>query len=89
MARLLMPPARHVTTFATDPMTPEQSAKNYFRIAGVTVADWAVANGFSPALVYAVLSGRRKCLRGKSYEIAMVLRAKIQEVEQSEEKQVD
>ena len=84
-----MLPARHVTTFATDPMTPDQSAKNYFRIAGVTVADWAVENGFSPALVYAVLSGRRKCLRGKSYEIAMVLRAKIKEVEQWEEKQVD
>ncbi|MRW90190.1 DNA-binding protein [Duganella sp. FT80W] len=70
-------------------MTLDQSAKNYFRLAGVTIVDWAVNNGFSPALVYAVLSGRRKCVRGKSYEIAMALQAKIQEAEHLEEKKMD
>jgi gp16 family phage-associated protein len=74
--------------YATASMTLDQSAKNYFRNAGVTIADWAVANGFSPALVYAVLSGRRKCLRGKSYEIALVLQAKIKETEHKEEEKM-
>ncbi len=44
-----------------------------FRSEGVTVAEWARARGFSPRLVYVVLGGERKCLRGQSYQIAKEL----------------
>lgn len=44
-----------------------------FRRGGTTVADWSRDHGFSPALVYVVLRGHRKCLRGKSHEIAIAL----------------
>lgn len=54
-------------------MTPEQKAKENFRRTGITVAQWAAKNGFKPSLVYAVLTGQRKCFRGKSYEIARAL----------------
>lgn len=41
--------------------------------SGVSVAEWARANGFSCGLVYQVLEGRRKCIRGQSYRIAVAL----------------
>ncbi|MFC5519870.1 DNA-binding protein [Polaromonas jejuensis] len=44
-----------------------------FRKQGVTVAEWARSQGFSPRLVYTVLRGERKCLRGQSYQIARAL----------------
>lgn len=43
------------------------------RSKGLTARDWADEHGYEPALVYAVLSGTRKCLRGKSFEIAAAL----------------
>lgn len=45
----------------------------WFRESGITVADWAASHGFSPALVYAVMKGKRKCLRGESHHIAVAL----------------
>lgn len=44
-----------------------------FRSEGANIADWARERGFSPRLVYQVLTGTRKCLRGKSHEIAEAL----------------
>jgi len=70
-------------------MTPEQFAKNEFRVDGASVASWAIKHGFSPALVYAVLSGRRKCLRGKSHEIAIALGLKVARDHLSKEKKMD
>lgn len=40
---------------------------------GVGVKDWAKVRGYEPKLVYAVLSGSRKCLRGDSLRIAKEL----------------
>jgi len=40
---------------------------------GITVADWARERGFGPQLVYAVLTGRRQCVRGQSHDIAIAL----------------
>lgn len=37
------------------------------------MAQWSVDRGFSPALVYAILKGERKCLRGQSFKIAVAL----------------
>lgn len=44
-----------------------------FADAGISVAEWARVQGFSTGLVYQVLEGRRKCLRGQSHRIAVAL----------------
>lgn len=44
-----------------------------FREHGITVSEWAKERGFNKDLVYAILRGKRKCLRGASYEIAREL----------------
>ncbi len=50
-----------------------QEIKKAFLDRGVSLRDWAESNGFSQALVYQVLSGERKSLRGESYRIAVAL----------------
>jgi len=40
---------------------------------GVSIAEWARCKGFNPRLVYQVLAGNRKCLRGESFDIAKEL----------------
>lgn len=57
---------------------PEQmldttAAKRLFEISGASVAEWARLRGFSTGLVYQVLEGRRKCMRGQSHQIAVAL----------------
>lgn len=54
------------------PMTSYKTTKD-FHEAGKSIAEWARENEFSVRLVYAVLRGERKCLRGESYEIARKL----------------
>ena len=44
-----------------------------FEDSGISVAEWARARGFSASLVYQVMEGRRKCLRGQSHQIAVSL----------------
>lgn len=44
-----------------------------FEESGVSVAEWARVNSFSTGLVYQVLEGRRQCVRGQSYRIAIAL----------------
>ena len=58
------------------PLTPEQ-AMAWFRDRGLTVSEWAVERRFNPSLVYAVLHGRRKALRGRSFDIAVALGMKV------------
>lgn len=52
--------------------TPEQ-ARQWLSYQGITVSQWARENGFSVSLVFEVLAGRKKCLRGKSHNIAVLL----------------
>jgi len=47
--------------------------RQQFEAEGVTVRDWARREGFDPAQVYQVLSGRVSCKRGRSHEIAQRL----------------
>jgi len=47
--------------------------KRWFIDHGLTVSEWAIQHQFNPALVYAVLHGRRRCLRGQSHRIAVAL----------------
>lgn len=44
-----------------------------FRDLGLSIAAWAKHHNFNPRLVYAVMRGERKCLRGQSFEIAKEL----------------
>ena len=44
-----------------------------FEDGGISVAEWARAEGFSTSLVYQVLEGRRKCYREQSHQIALAL----------------
>lgn len=56
------------------PVEPHQ-ALALFRAHGQPIASWALEQGFSVKLVYAVLAGR-KCLRGESHRIALALHLK-------------
>lgn len=47
---------------------------------GVSVTQWAIANGYSPNNVFDVLGGRKKCIRGQSHDIAVKLGMKAGEV---------
>lgn len=44
-----------------------------FDESGISIAEWARAEGFSAALVYQVIEGKRKCTRGQSHRIAVSL----------------
>lgn len=51
-----------------------------FKRKGVSVSSWSIANGFSTTLVFEVLAGRKKCMRGQSHNIAVKLGLKEGEV---------
>lgn len=59
--------------------TPEQARAELQR-KGVSITKWAVANGFSPNLVFEVLSGRRQPTRGQTHNIAVRLGIKDGEI---------
>lgn len=44
-----------------------------FDESGISIAEWARAEGFSTALVYQVIEGKRRCMRGQSHRIAVLL----------------
>jgi gp16 family phage-associated protein len=52
---------------------PPAHARQTIEGSGVSISEWARENGFAAGLVYAVLNGKRKCLRGQSYCIAVAL----------------
>lgn len=47
--------------------------RSIFAECGVSIAEWARAEGFSVALVYHVIEGKRPCTRGQSHRIAVAL----------------
>lgn len=68
-----------IQTFRQNPAVTLRSAgeaQQWFRARGLSIAQWAMEKGFNPTLVYAVLQGRRKCVRGQSFQIAVALRLK-------------
>lgn len=50
-----------------------KSVRSIFAESGISIAEWARAEGFSIALVYQVIEGKRSCLRGQSHRIAVAL----------------
>lgn len=62
----------------TDSVAPiSKAAIKAARVRFVQAEDtphaWAVRNGLNPDLVYQVLSGKRRCVRGESFKIAEML----------------
>lgn len=52
--------------------SPEET-KELMASSGISIAEWARENRFSCGLVYQVLEGKRRCLRGQSHRIAVAL----------------
>ena len=50
-----------------------EEAAQWFADRGITITEWALERRFSPALVYQVLAGTRKAVRGSSFQIAVAL----------------
>lgn len=65
-----------------------EEAQRWFQDRGVTIAEWAMKRNFNPGLVYQVLAGQRKALRGRSFEIAVALRLKARPVDDEIEDEV-
>lgn len=51
-----------------------------FQKKGLSISGWATAHGFSTNLVFEVLAGRKKCIRGQSHRIAVMLGLKEGEI---------
>lgn len=49
------------------------AVRQRFDDCGVSIAEWARLEGFSPNLVYQVLDGRSACIRGECHRIAVAL----------------
>lgn len=69
-----------VTRHAEVKLRSAEQAQQWFQDRGVTIAEWAMKRNFNPGLVYQVLAGQRKALRGRSFEIAVALRLKARPV---------
>lgn len=52
--------------------TPDEVKEN-LQIRGLSIAEWARENGFSPKQVYQALNAKHKPTRGKSHQIAVKL----------------
>lgn len=52
--------------------TPQEIRAEWSRL-GLSQADWARKNGFSPATVSQVLNGKNTCARGTGHVIAVKL----------------
>lgn len=59
--------------------TPEQ-VRAELRSKGVSITQWAMSNGYSPNLVFEVLSGRRNPTLGQTHRIAVALGLKAGEI---------
>lgn len=55
------------------PIKSPEEVREQFRNTGVSVAHWARVRGFNLPLVYSVLHGRSRALRGESHRIAVAL----------------
>lgn len=61
------------------PRTADDVRADFAR-KGVSITQWATLNGFSPNLVFEVLGGRKKAIRGQSHNIAVALGLKSGEI---------
>lgn len=57
-----------------------EEARSEFKSKGVSITQWAIANKFSPNLVFDVLAGRKNPTRGQTHNIAVKLGLKAGEI---------
>ena len=57
-------------------MKTVEQVRAEFNRAGQSIKQWAIAHDYPVYLVQQVLSGRSRCLRGRSHEIAVLLQLK-------------
>jgi len=58
---------------ASIPGAKADAIRQEFARRGVSISAWARTHGYSRQLVYQVLAGRKRCVRGQSHEIAVRL----------------
>ena len=58
---------------ASIPGARADAIRQEFARRGVSISAWARAHGYSKQLVYQVLAGRKRCVRGQCHEIAVRL----------------
>ncbi len=58
---------------ASIPGAKADAVRQEFARRGVSISSWARAHGYSKQLVYQVLAGRKRCVRGQCHEIAVRL----------------
>lgn len=63
----------------TKPKTRQQVRAEFDR-KGVSIAAWAREHQVSRSLVYEILAGRKKCIRGNSHRVAVLLGLKSGEI---------
>lgn len=59
--------------------TPKQ-ARAEFERKGLSISAWARDNKVGRSLVYEILAGRKKCKRGASHKVAVLLGIKAGEI---------
>jgi gp16 family phage-associated protein len=47
--------------------------RDEFSRRGISISEWARKRGYSAQLVYQILAGRKRCMRGQSHAIAVAL----------------
>lgn len=62
-----------------------EQVRSEFHLAGRSISKWAATHGYPAYLVQQVLSGRSRCLRGQSHEIAVLLQLKDGYIEREAE----
>ncbi len=63
-------------TMAHETRNPNE-VKAWLERHGVTIHEWAHSHGFAPGVVYALLRGRSRGLRGESHQVAVALGMKL------------
>lgn len=59
--------------------SPEE-VRAKFKHTGISIASWAASNGFSTCLIFDLLAGRKKGLRGQAHRAAVLLGLKQGEI---------
>jgi gp16 family phage-associated protein len=54
--------------------------RDEFSRRGISISEWARKRGYSAQLVYQILAGRKRCMRGQSHAIAVALGLKQGEI---------
>ena len=57
----------------------------FFRNNGLSFTDWAKERDYKPYLVFNILYKKRKCIRGKSFQVAKQLKEFCFQQEEKEE----